>query len=314
MINYITKKITLSLLVILGVSVLTFAMGRLAPGDPVDAVLAGTQNPTPEEIAAARAYLGLDEPVVAQYGKWLFHVFKGDLGLSYQTGQPVAHELSIRLPQTMVLTAGSVAVMLLVAFPLGIVSALRRNRFADYAIRLFIVLAISIPSFCIGILFVLKFGVQEKWLPVMGSGSIRHLIIPSIAMGLGAGAGLARLIRSQLLTHMEAEHVTAARVFGARRGAILKNHVMKNAIPPVLTHIGLMIGGMLGGSAIIETLFSWPGAGSYAVSAIYARDYPVIQAYALVMAAIYIVINMLLEMTYRVTMPSAYLNGGVNEN
>ena len=314
MINYITKKITLSLLVILGVSVLTFSMGRLAPGDPVDTVLAGTQNPAPEEIAAARAYLGLDEPIVAQYGKWLFHVFKGDLGLSYQTGQPVAHELSIRLPQTMVLTAGSVAVMLLVAFPLGIVSALRRNRFADYAIRLFIVLAISIPSFCIGILLVLKLGVQEKWLPVMGSGTIRHLIIPALAMGLGAGAGLARLIRSQLLTHMEAEHVTAARVFGVRDGLILKNHVMKNAIPPVLTHIGLMIGGMLGGSAIIETLFSWPGAGSYAVSAIYARDYPVIQAYALVMAAIYIVINMLLEMTYRVTMPSAYLNGGVNEN
>ncbi len=314
MINYITKKIILSLLVILGLSVLTFSMGRLAPGDPVDTVLAGTQNPTPEEIAAARAYLGLDEPIVAQYGKWLFHVFKGDLGLSYQTGQPVAHELSIRLPQTMVLTAGSVAVMLLVAFPLGIVSALRRNRFADYAIRLFIVLAISIPSFCIGILLVLKLGVQEKWLPVMGSGTIRHLIIPALAMGLGAGAGLARLIRSQLLTHMEVEYVTAARVFGVRDGLILKNHVMKNAIPPVLTHIGLMIGGMLGSSAIIETLFSWPGAGSYAVSAIYARDYPVIQAYALVMAAIYIVINMLLEMTYRVTMPSAYLNGGVNEN
>ncbi len=308
--RYIIKKSLISLLVLLGVSVLTFSMGRLAPGDPVDTVLAGTQNPTVEETASAREHLGLDEPLVLQYCKWLTHALSGNLGISYQSGQPVAHELAIRLPQTMLLTLGSVIVMLLIAFPLGIASSLHQNRIPDYAIRFFNVLAISIPSFCIGILLILVLGVEKKLLPVMGSGSIKHLIMPSLAIGIGCGAGLARLIRSQILTHMEAEHVVAARVFGVKPSTILKNHVLKNAIPPVLTNIGLIIGGMLGGSAIIETLFSWPGAGSYVVEAIYARDYPVIQAYALVMAAIYIVINILIELSYCLTMPSVYLLGG----
>lgn len=310
MTKYIIKKIITSLLVMLGVSILTFGMGRLAPGDPVDTVLAGTQNPTAEEIASARAYLGLDEPIVSQYFKWLSRALSGDLGLSFQTGRSVSHELAVRLPQTMILTLGSVIVMLVIAFPLGIISALHRGHFSDYTIRFFNVLAISVPSFCIGILLILVLGVKHKWLPVMGNGSIKHLIMPSLAIGMGTGAGLARLIHSQILTHMEAEHVTAARVFGVKSSTILKNHVLKNAIPPIITNIGLMIGGMLGGSAIIETLFSWQGAGSYAVQAIYARDYPVIQAYALVMAVIYITINILIELSYFVTVPSVYLLGG----
>ncbi len=314
MMKYIAKKILISILVILGVSVLTFSMGRLAPGDPVDTVLAGTRNPSHEEIASARKYLGLDEPVVSQYFRWLRRAARGDLGLSYQTGKPVSKELAVRLPQTMLLTFGSVTVMLIIAFPFGIASALGHNRVGDYALRLVNVLAISIPSFCIGILMILFFGVRHKWLPVMGSGSFQHLLMPSLSIGIGAGAALARLIRSQLLTHLESEHVTAARVFGVKRSVILKNHVLKNAIPPVITNIGLTIGTMLGGSAIIETLFSWPGAGSYAVKAIYARDYPVIQAYALVMAVIYIVINVLIELSYCLAMPSVYVLGGGDEN
>lgn len=311
--KYIIKKLAISLLVLLGVSVLTFAMGRLAPGDPVDTVLSGIQNPTEEDVAAAREYLGLDEPVLLRYTKWLCRALTGDFGVSYKSGQPVSHELAIRLPSTMLLALCSTAVMLLIAFPLGIISALRHNRPEDYLIRTFNVVAISVPSFCVGILLVLLLGVKLKWLPVMGSGSVKQLIMPSLAIGIGAGAGLARLVRSQLLTHMESEHVIAARVFGVGKRRILTNHVMKNALPPIITNVGLMIGGMLGGSAIIETLFSWPGAGSYAVEAIYARDYPVIQAYALIMAAIYIVINILIELSYCITMPSAYLLGGSDE-
>ena len=158
MFKYITKKILISILVILGVSVLTFAMGRLAPGDPVDTVLAGTKNPSPEEIASARKYLGLDEPAVIQYFKWLGHAASGDMGISYQTGKPVSQELAVRLPQTMLLALGSVVVMLLIAFPFGIASALSHNRIGDYALRLINVLAISIPSFCIGILMILFLG------------------------------------------------------------------------------------------------------------------------------------------------------------
>ncbi len=311
--KYIIKKIAISLLVLLGVSVLTFAMGRIAPGDPVDTVLAGIQTPTDEDVTAAREYLGLDEPLTVQYIRWLTRAASGDFGVSYKSGQPVAHELAVRLPSTMLLALSSAIVMLLIAFPLGIASALHHNRFSDYLVRTFNVVAISIPSFCVGILLVLLLGVKLKWLPVMGSGSIKQLIMPSLAVGIGSGAGLARLVRSQLLTHLESEHVVAARVFGVSKRRILTNHVLKNAIPPIITNVGLMIGGMLGGSAIIETLFSWPGAGSYVVEAIYARDYPVIQAYALIMASIYIVINILIELSYCITMPSAYLLGGADD-
>jgi len=312
--KYIIRKIVVSVLVLLGVSLLTFIMGRLAPGDPVDTVLGGISSPTEEEIAAARKYLGLDEPLPVQYLKWLSHVLKGDLGVSYQSGRPVSRELAVRLPQTMLLTLGSAVVMLAVAFPLGIASALRYNGPLDYIIRFINVLVISIPSFCLGILLLLFLGVRHRLLPTIGSGSVRHLVMPSLAIGLGSGAGLSRLIRSQILKHMEAEHVVAARVFGVKASTLLRNHVLKNAIPPVITNIGLTIGAMLGGSAIIETLFSWPGAGSYAVSAIYARDYPVIQAYALIMACIYILINALIEISYCITMPSLFMPGGSDEN
>lgn len=312
--KYIIKKIVISVLVLLGVSLLTFIMGRLAPGDPIDTVLGGINSPSEAEIAAARKYLGLDEPLPVQYLKWFWHILKGDFGVSYQSGQQVSRELAVRLPQTMFLTLGSIIVMLIVAFPLGIASALNYNGPLDYLIRFVNVLIISVPSFCIGILLVLLLGVKYRLLPTMGSGSIRHLIMPSLAIGLGSGAGLSRLIRSQILKHMEAEHVAAARVFGVKASTLLKNHVLKNAIAPIITNIGLIIGAMLGGSAIIETLFSWPGAGSYVVSAIYSRDYPVIQAYALIMACIYIVINVFIELSYCITMPSLFMPGGTDEN
>ena len=310
--KYAAKKILLSVFVLLGVTLLTFLLGRLAPGDPVDTVLAGTPNPTAADIDAARIYLGLDEPLAAQYVRWLGRVLTGDFGLSYRTGRPVTDELAGRFPATLQLALGSVLVMLAAAVPLGMTSALRRGRISDLLIRAYNVVAISAPSFCVAILLVLFFGVRLKMLPVTGSGGPEHLLMPSLALSLGAGAGLARLIRSQVLTHIRAEHVTAARVFGVRSGNLLVNHVLKNALPPVLTQAGLMIGGMLGGSAVIETLFSWPGMGSYAVQAIYARDYPVIQAYALIMAAVYILVNILIELGCGILQPKAARFGGTD--
>jgi peptide/nickel transport system permease protein len=199
--------------------------------------------------------------------------------------------------------------MLLVSFPLGIVSALNQNKPADYAVRFFNTLVIAIPTFCIGILLMMVFAVSLGWLPVLPGGDFRQIILPSLTIGIGSGASLARLLRSQIITAMQKEHVRAALTFGVSRHRVIVNNVLKNAMPPVITNIGLFAGALLGGSAIIETLFSWPGAGRYAVGAIFGRDYPVIQAYALIMAAIYIMINLLTDIINCAFAPSADILG-----
>ena len=309
MLKLIVKRILFALLTLLGVSVLTFALGRLAPGDPVDILLAGIQSPTLEEIELAREYLQLDRPIPIQFATWLSRVVRGDFGISYRTGVPVLREVVVRLPATLRLMLGAVIVMLLVGFPLGVVSALHQNKPADYAVRFFNTLVIAIPTFCIGILLIMVFAVRLGWLPVLPGGDFRQIILPSMTIGVGSGAGLARLMRSQLINAMQKEHVRAALTFGVSRRRVIINNVLKNAMPPVITNIGLFAGALLGGSAIIETLFSWPGAGRYAVDAIFGRDYPVIQAYALIMAAIYITINLLTDIVNCAFAPSADILG-----
>ncbi|WP_050740970.1 ABC transporter permease [Acetobacterium bakii] len=314
MIKYISKKILYAFLVLLGVSILTFMMGRIAPGDPVDTLLSNSQNPTLEERQEAEEYLGLNQPWTVQYFNWTADIIKGDFGNSYKTNQPVLHEFMVRLPSTLLLTCGATIVMLLIGFPLGIASALKKGKILDVGISLCNTIAISIPSFCLGILLILVFGVNLKILPVMGMGGFKHLVLPSLSIGIIAGAGLARLIRIQMLSVIKMNHVTAAKVFGVSNYRIVKNHMLKNALPPIITSIGLMIGGLLGGSAIIETLFAWPGAGGFLVDAIYGRDYPVIQAYALIMAGIYMLINILVDFIYGILIPTKWLSGDKNEN
>jgi len=311
--RYIARKAAWLVLVLLGVAVLTFLMGRLAPGDPVETLLSSVPNPTQEDRQQAEAYLGLNLPLPAQFAVWVGRIVRGDLGVSYKTGRAVAREMGIRLPTTLRLTGGATCVMLLFGFSIGILSAAYRGKWVDHLARVLNVVAISVPSFCFGILLILFFGVRLKLLPTMGNETLAHMILPSLAMGIGSGAGLARLLRVQLATAAAQEHVQAAKVFGVSPYRIFFNHVLKNALPPVLTQIGLMIGAMLGGSAIIETLFTLPGAGSYIVEAIAGRDYPVIQAYALLMAAVYVCMNTLIDIAHALMNPAARTLEGYHE-
>lgn len=306
MVKAAMQKALHMLAVMVGVSLLTFLLGRYAPGDPVETLLSSNPNPTLEDRLLAEQYLGLDQPLLSQYFTWIARMVQGDLGISYKTGRSVAYELGLRFPSSFLLAGGAVCIMLLLGFPLGIAAVLHQNRLLDYLIRAVNILLISIPSFCFGILLIMTFGVRLKWLPVMGGGGLHHLILPSVSIGMGAGANLARLIRTQMLAVMPQEHVTAAIVFGVSRRRIVVNHILKNAFPPILTSIGLMVGALIGGSAIIETLFVWPGAGSYLVEAIAGRDYPVIQAYALIMSLVYMLLHLLIDLSYLWLMPSSY--------
>ncbi len=296
--KFICKKIVHIIVVLLGVSILTFCFGRFAPGDPVDALLSGNQSPTLAERQMAREHLGIDSNIVVQYLKWTGNLLKGDLGTSYKSGLSVSHELVTRFPVTMRLAFGATIIMLIIAFPLGLISALYKNRWPDTFIRLLNIVFMSVPTFCIGIVLIMFFGVKLKLLPVMGVGSIKNMIMPSIALGSGMGAVLSRLIRNQILEVEQRDYVYAAKAFGVKRSIVIRNNIIKPAMMPIITSIGLSFGGLLGGSAIIETLFALPGAGSYVVSAIYCRDYPVIQAYALLMALIYILMNALVDFSY----------------
>ena len=300
MCKYILLRTSYALIVLLSISMLTFALGRLTPGDPTAVFLYNIQNPTPEDIQAARETMGLDRPIALQYISWLSAALTGDLGISHRSHYPIIYEISTRLPATLLLMAGSLVTMLVVGFTFGILSALHHNKIPDYLIRLFNIVALSIPAFCMGIFLTL----MMRGLPIVGAIGLNRLILPSLTIGLGAGAGFARLIRAQIIAAMNREFVKAAMVFGVSRPKVILNNVVKNAMPPIVTNIGLFIGSILGGSAIIESLFSWPGVGRYAVDAIFGRDYPVIQAYALLMAAVYIIVNLLTDIINRLFVPA----------
>ena len=307
---YILRRIIFAALVLVCVSALTFTLGRLTPGDPVETLLAQVQNPTPEDIRMARQSLGLDRPIVMQYISWLSRVLSGDLGVSYRTNMPISHEIMVRLPATLMLMAGSLATMLTVGGGFGLTAALYRDKAPDYLVRVFNIVAISVPAFCVGIFLTLLFSVRLGWLPIVGVLSPLRLVLPSLTIGLSTGAGFARLVRAQMIATMSQDFVQAALAFGVKRRRVILNNVIKNSLPPIITSIGLFIGAMLGGSAIIETLFSWPGIGVYAVEAIFGRDYPVIQAYALLMAAIYICVNLMTDIINHILVPTVAAEAG----
>ena len=310
--RYIIHKIGYTILIILGVSILTFGLGRLAPGDPVQTILSGIDEPmTGELIEEAREKLGLNKSIVEQYFIWLSNILKGDFGNSIKTGKSVIEEISIRILPTIELTSASIIIMLIISFPLGIISALYKDKVPDIIIRFFNMINISLPTFCVGIVLIMVIGVKLNILPVMGRDGIKSLILPSVTLGISMSGGLIRLIRNEILNNKEKDHVYSATVLGVKNHKIIINNIIFNSLVPIITNIGIYIGALLGGSTIIENLFGWPGLGNYIIQSINNRDYAVIQAYAIFMAFIYIVINMLVDIICYSINPR--MRGGVYE-
>lgn len=282
--------------VLLGISGITFALMRLTPGDPAEIMLrADGIKPTYEAIEATRYALGLDGPVHMQYFHWLYRILHLDLGNSYSSGRPVFTELMNRSPATLLLSSCSVLAAVLIALPIGIGSALYPGRWLDRLGRVCALLSVSMPAYWLSLLLIYYGAVKLRLFPVMGMDGVSSVILPALTLGFGMAGVYIRLIRSSLLDVLRMPYIKAARAKGLQEWRIITIHALRNALLPSLTLLGVNIAGLLGGSVIVETIFSWPGIGKYAIEAIFAKDYIVIQGYVLWMAVAVVLINLIVD-------------------
>ena len=288
-------------LVLLGISFITFALVMLSPGDPVRQMIAGNEDiiVSQQEIDALRAELGLDKPFVFQYLDWLGRALRGNLGFSYMVKKPVVEELMHSLPATVILSLASTLFMLAVAVPLGIYSAVKRNSIADYIVRAMTFVSISIPNFWMGLMLLWIFGLKLRWLPIVGgSVNLRNLVLPALTLGIVMAAKYARQVRAAVLEELNQDYVTGARARGMSKSHILWKEVLPNAMLPLITLLGLSFGNLLGGAAVVEIVFSWPGLGYLAVQSIIYRDCQLVQGIVLWIALMYMIINLVIDISY----------------
>lgn len=313
-IKKLRKRVQHIVAVLLGVTFLTFVLGRVASGDPILMYLdMGDEEPSQELIEETRHELGLDQPIIIQYIEWLKDVIRLDFGESYKTGKPVIDEIKIRLPATLELAFWVMIFTLTITVPIGVVSGFMKDKWLGKVIDTIVLGIMSLPSFCIGLFLIFLFSVELKWLPVMGRGTSKQLILPVVTMGLGIAGSMIRLIRSEIIEEREKEYVYAAMGLGMPYSKVILFNVFRNITIPIITRLGIILGGILGGSAIIETIFVWPGVGSLLVEAIGSRDYPMIQCYTLIIAIIYLCINQVVDYLCGVIDPRIRLEDKVYE-
>lgn len=314
MVRYICRQLLGLLPLMFLVSAAAFFLIRLLPGDPATAYLNSVNAPlTEESLKAVREELGLDKPVPVQYGKWLKQVLKGDLGYSYQTKQPVAEELGTDLAYTGILALTALAWVFVFSGVFGILSAFFADRFPDRLIRGFTFLGASMPKFWLGFLLVYVLSLKWGLLPVQGAGELKCLILPSFTLACSYIATYTKLLRNSILEIWNQPYVAYARVRGFSRRQAVFRHVLPNALLPVFTTLGLHFGSILSGAVIVENVFSWPGLGRMCVSAVAARNYPMIQGYILLMAAIFVIANLISDVASAVLNPKLRLGRKAGE-
>ena len=299
--RYIAQRLLELVPVLLSVSILVFLMIHLVPGDPVQVML--QDYGSAEQAAELRHTLGLDRPLPVQYGIFVWRLLHGDLGRSIRTGRPVGSEIALRLPYTLRLTAASMAVAIAVGLLLGTLAAIHHRRVLDYAATVTALAGISLPSFWFGLVLILIFSYYLRWLPPAGADTPGSLILPAVTLGSGAASIIARLCRSSLLEVLRQEFIRTARAKGAGELQVLYRHGLRNALIPLLSIVGLQFAGLLGGAFIIEWVFGWPGLGRLAVDAILNRDIPVIQGVVLVAAAVFVAVNLCVDLLYALVDP-----------
>jgi peptide/nickel transport system permease protein/oligopeptide transport system permease protein len=294
--GYLIKRLLQVIPALLGVSLLVFFMIRLIPGDP--ALLMAGDHASPEMLAAIRRDLGLDRQLHHQYFIFMRNLLRGDLGRSTQNNKPVITEIWGRFRNTIELAVPSLFIAMLIGIPAGVIAATRPNSIWDGASMFVALSGMSIPAFWLGLMLMLLFSVTLGWFPVAGRGTILHLILPSVTLGLIYSARLARMTRSGMLEVLQQEYITTARSKGLREHIVIYKHALKNASIPVITIMGLQFGWLLGGAVLTETVFAWPGLGRLMVDSLLARDYPVFQGTLLLLAGIFILINLFVDILY----------------
>ncbi len=312
--TYILRRLLQIVPTILMITFVVFVMMRSVPGDPVVALLGDAY--TEENAVKAREAYGLDKPVVLQYVIWLGKLVQGDWGTSILSGRPVLKDVLVRLPVTLELIVLSMGVALVIAIPAAIIGALRQNTWADYTATSVAMIGVSIPEFFLGVLLLLAFSVglhgvlpSSGWVYLPGTcpmmvcgvslwGNMQHVLMPAIALGVGRAALLTRLLRASMLEVVRTEYVTTARAKGLGERKVVLKHAFKNALIPTVTVMGLQVGFLIGGAIVVETLFAMPGLGTFGIDAIIARDYQQVQGFALVTAITFVVINLLVDLTY----------------
>ena len=293
------------LIVLIGISILTFLLTYLSPGDPVrNMYLAQGVMPDEEQVAIQREEMGLNDPFLVQYGRWLTNCLKGDFGKSYSMNKPVVTLLLARLWPTLKLALMSMILMLVISVPLGVLSAVYKDKPIDYIVRAVTFFGVSVPNFWVGLMLILIFCVQLKLLPVVSSGgSFKDLILPAVTLAIAMSAKYTRLVRTAVLEELSSDYVVGARARGVKEGKILWGNVFPNSLLPLITMLGISVGSLLGGTSVVEVIFSYPGLGNLAVSAITSYDYYLIQGYVLWVSIIYMVINLIVDISYNYVDP-----------
>jgi len=303
---YLVRRCILSLLVLLGAAVATFLILHLAPGDPA-VLMMGDVGASPEQLRALREQLGLNDSLLTQLGRFLWRSARLDFGYSFYSRQPVATELARQLPATAELALAAFGLAVIMGVPLGVVAAIWRGRWLDSLATGGAVVGISMPSFWLGLLLIFVFAVHLGWFPVTGQGGLDRLVLPALALAVGPGALIARLVRSSVLDVLRKEYVRVAHAKGLPPSSVLIRHVLRNSLIPVVTIAGLQLGAMLSGAVVIETVFARQGVGRLAVTAILAKDFPLVQGVVFFAAVVYVSINTLVDVLYALLNPAIRL-------
>ena len=301
MIRYILRRIVLLIPLLFGVSVLIFVIIRLIPGDP--ARLALGAEATEDQVQLMRRQWGLDQPLPVQYAYWIGHALQGDWGRSTVSRVPASDEIGLRLPATLRLAACSVLIACVLGVGFGVLAAVRHNTWLDRLSMVIALLGVCTPSFWLGLMLILVFSVQLGWLPSFGQGGLDHLLLPSLTLGAGAAALIARVTRSSLLEVMSADYLRTARAKGLAEHLVVGRHALRNALIPVVTLLGLEFGGLLAGAIVTETVFAYPGIGLLLVNSIGNRDFAVIQPALLLFAFQFVLVNLVVDILYAVVDP-----------
>ena len=298
--NYVNRALQI-LLVLFRISFFTFSLTYLSPGDPAEIMLTECGNlPTPELLEQTRAELGLDRPFAEQYCRWAGHVLQGEMGKSYSLRVPVVDKIKTAFFPTLKLSLLSLTFMIVISIPLGVLAAVKKDKWQDYFVRAISFTGLSIPSFWLGLIFLSIFGVMLRWVTVSGGkADFKSMILPAFTLGFAMSAKYIRQVRHTVIEELNKDYVVGARMRGIKESTILVKHVLPNALIPLITLLGLSLGSLLGGTAVIEIIYNYPGMGNMAIKAISFRDYPLVQAYVLLIALIYLVVNLIVDISYK---------------